>query len=170
VLTAMILIVIVIVVIVFQKGMGLLGQLWDKGERKVLNKSYRAGSAEIRRALQFSAPVPRAQLQQGVIDALGLRTSAPFLWGNLYLKERTGDRVVIALGNKMGTALRARVDFWETEGGAAGAFAVTDWQESGSSVIGRERVGPLIERISHAVAGLSGAAQESDSDRMGEIQ
>jgi hypothetical protein len=138
----------------------LIGKTTNAASRQVFKKTYRSGRSEIERTLTFAAPVAREVLEQRIVERVNAHTSAPAVAGGLYLAQRSPGLLVFEVGNKLNTAMRARVDLQSTASGCNGSFAVTHWKESGAVVMGHSQVGKLIDRIKLAVQELAGSARE----------
>jgi hypothetical protein len=138
----------------------LIGKTTNAASRQVFKKTYRSGRSEISRTLAFSAPVAPKILEEKIVERVNAHASAPAVAGGLYLARRSPGLLVFEVGNKVNTAMRARVDLQATASGCTGTFGVTNWKESGAVVMGHSQVGKLIDRIKLAVADAGGSARE----------
>ena len=110
--------------------------------------------------MRITAPVQAKELLDTIVSKVNAHPSAPAIVQGLFVKGRSADSVVFAVGNKLQESMTAVVDCESDGNGTVGMFAVHDWLESRASVPGSEELGRLRARISEADRQCGGSVEE----------
>lgn len=137
-----------------------IGKTTNAVDRKVRAGTYRRGREQTRTALRITAPVSAKELLDTIVSKVNAHPSAPAVVPGLFVKGRTADSVVFAVGNKLQESMTAVVECESDGGGTAGTFAVHEWLESGASVGGAEELAKMRTRITEAVRQCGGSVEQ----------
>jgi hypothetical protein len=136
----------------------IIGKSVNAADRAVRRKSHQAGRAEMTQRLSFTAPLSPAQLAEQIVTTVNAYPQAPAAVPGLFLLQRSESLIAFAVGSKLnGTMVRARVDLEATQAGCRGTFGVEDWTENGATVIGKDKVSLMRERVGQAVQAAGGS-------------